>query len=482
MENNVFTIDYVKQIFDDIIEQVYVVDVETKNFVYVNQAFLQHWGEPENKKCYELLQKQGHPCEFCSDKYVTGKNINKTYTWEWQNLVNKRWYKCIDKCLKWNNKIVKLELAIDITDKKQLLEELEQKKLLLDSIFEVSGASILVTTNDGVFINVNQAFCDLVSFPSIDLIGHSGLELGIWASVFDRENAFDGFSKENKIFLKEIQIYDKNKKVKHCLASASIIRYEGEECILSILVDITDKKEIEFQIYQYSKELEHMNTELKDFVYIASHDLQEPLRATSTYCQLIEKTLNDNKIKNKDIIKYSNYVVESVARMRQMIQDLLEYSKIDDKSQKIEKVSLKNIIKDILKDYSLIIKETKASIQCSQLPNINAIRIRMRQLFQNLISNSLKFKSEKGPIITINYTDEGEHFLFKITDNGVGIKPELQGKIFGLFKRLYTTEEYPGTGIGLALCKKIVEFHGGKIWVESDGKRGTTIFFILKKC
>ena len=242
------------------------------------------------------------------------------------------------------------------------------------------------------------------------------------------------------------------------------------------------RKDIEKQLTIIADNLKKSNEDLEQFAYIASHDLQEPLRAVSSYCQLLkEKEYNNVDEESK---KFLDYIIDSSFRMKTLIKELLDYSRVGRKDKPFEKIDLKELLQEVLYDFEVSIKETNANIIIeSELPEIFAIRFRIKQLLHNIISNSLKFRSDKKPVIRISCceTEDSHYWLFSVKDNGIGIDKKYYHRIFGVFKRLYSREEYPGTGIGLALCKKIVERHGGRIWVESEVNKGTCIYFTIAK-
>jgi light-regulated signal transduction histidine kinase (bacteriophytochrome) len=169
-------------------------------------------------------------------------------------------------------------------------------------------------------------------------------------------------------------------------------------------------------------------------------------------------------------------------RMRTLIKELLDFSRVGRRDKPFENVSVEEVIQEALTDYQMVIKDNDAKIVIGDnLPTIFAIRFRIKQLISNIISNSLKFRSDKQPVINIDYCIDHDHWLFCIKDNGIGIDPQYFDRIFGIFKRLYSRDEYPGTGIGLALCKRIVETHGGKIWVDSEENKGTCVYFTIPR-
>jgi light-regulated signal transduction histidine kinase (bacteriophytochrome) len=223
--------------------------------------------------------------------------------------------------------------------------------------------------------------------------------------------------------------------------------------------------------------LENKNYELEQFAYIASHDLQEPLRTVSSFVDLLEQE-HGGKLKG-NASKYLYFILESTERMRNLISGLLEYSRIG-REKIVEQVDCNEILTLVLDDLQTIIIEKKAIIESEKLPVLNAHPSELKQLFQNLISNALKFSREDTPpVINISALKQENGWEFKIKDNGIGIEEKFFEKIFIIFQRLHNVHEYEGTGIGLAHCRKIVEMHDGKIWVESESNEGSTFYFTI---
>lgn len=236
-------------------------------------------------------------------------------------------------------------------------------------------------------------------------------------------------------------------------------------------------KSLEKNIKERTKELQRSNAELEQFAYVASHDLQEPLRTVTSYVQLLERRYKDKL--DDDANDFIAFAVDGSNRMRVLIQSLLEYSRVNSK-RPFEELDLNVFMKTILINLNESIKENNVKINVNPLPKIFGDPILMNQLFQNLLSNAIKFKGEVPPEIAISCEKKEDKFLFSIKDNGIGIEKEYHDKIFVIFQRLQDKGKYSGTGIGLAICKKIVERHGGKIWVESELGKGTTFYFTIK--
>jgi len=253
--------------------------------------------------------------------------------------------------------------------------------------------------------------------------------------------------------------------------------------------DVTERKLAEIHLSESNenlqkkaKELAVSNAELEQFAYVASHDLQEPLRMITSFLTQLEKKYGDI-IEDKGK-QYIHFAVDGAKRMRQIILDLLEFSRVGRTDDKMEQVDLNELVSDILTLHSKQIKDKKVVVHVGRLPSMHTLKAPLRQVFQNLISNSLKYHKETEgviPSIAVEYQDSNINWQFSVTDNGLGIDPQYFEKIFIIFQRLHNKEEYSGTGIGLAVTKKIVENMGGKIWVESVEGSGSTFYFTLPK-
>lgn len=266
------------------------------------------------------------------------------------------------------------------------------------------------------------------------------------------------------------------------------IKQEGEEEIFCAFIrDITERKknetilkELNQQMAKNIDELAKSNVELEQYAYIASHDLQEPLRMVTNFLTQLDKKYNDRL---DDLGKqYLHFAVDGAIRMRKIILDLLEYSRIGKMELLLETINLNDVIADIINVNKTVIEEKGAIIICDNLPKVNANRTAIMQVFQNLISNALKYHQNlRVPKIEISSVEHEDHWQFEVADNGIGIDSQFFEKIFVIFQRLHNKQEYSGTGIGLAICKKIVESHGGSIWLQSEIGQGTTFYFTIKK-
>jgi light-regulated signal transduction histidine kinase (bacteriophytochrome) len=247
--------------------------------------------------------------------------------------------------------------------------------------------------------------------------------------------------------------------------------------------ELAERKRAEEELKQALTELARSNKELEQFAYVASHDLQEPLRMVASYVQLLARRYQGNL--DADADEFITYAVDGASRMQRLINDLLAYSRVGTRGKPFEPTNCEAVLDQSLANLQMAIEENGAVVTHDLLPTVTADVTQLIQLFQNLIGNAVKFRGEESPRIHISASETFEVsktskvWRFSVQDNGIGIDPEYHDRIFLIFQRLHTREEYPGTGIGLAVCKKIVERHGGRIWVESQSGKGSTFYFTI---
>ena len=237
--------------------------------------------------------------------------------------------------------------------------------------------------------------------------------------------------------------------------------------------------ELEARVEQRTAELQRSNDQLQQFAYVASHDLQEPLRAVSTYVQILADRYGSRLDSQAD--EFIHYAVDGATRMQELIRDLLNYSRVQTKEQVLTETNCEEVVARVLENLQLSIADSKAVVTTDSLPVVMGDAPQLQQVFQNLLSNALKFCGPKPPQIQIAAQQKEEEWVFSVRDNGIGLDPRHAERIFVIFQRLHTRREYPGTGIGLAICKRIVERHDGRIWVESEPGKGATFYFTLPK-
>jgi light-regulated signal transduction histidine kinase (bacteriophytochrome) len=259
------------------------------------------------------------------------------------------------------------------------------------------------------------------------------------------------------------------------------MRYSGT------VQDITQRKQYEQalekanqELSERAEQLSRSNAELERFAFIASHDLQEPLRMVSSFLQLVEKRYKDKL--DETGRQYIQYAVSGAERMKKLINDLLAYSRLENTAVELTEVDMKQVLNEAVTNLQETIAENHAIVEIEAMPVLPKGNFSgLVQLLQNLIGNAIKYRSELPPEIRISAKEENNYWQFAVKDNGIGIESDYFEKIFVIFQRLHNMSEYSGTGIGLAICKKIVEQHSGKIWVYSIEKEGSTFYFTIKK-
>jgi len=241
----------------------------------------------------------------------------------------------------------------------------------------------------------------------------------------------------------------------------------------------SQRKKTEEKLKETLKDLERSNKELEQFAYVASHDLQEPLRMVTSYVQLLERRYKDKL--DSDANEFIAYAVDGAGRMQSMINDLLDYSRVGTTGKTFEKTNCARVLGQAVVNLQGAIEESGAVIAKNKLPTIKADESQLIQLFQNLIDNAIKFRGKEPSRVHVAAKKKGKEWFFSVQDNGIGIDPQYAERIFVIFQRLHNRKKYSGTGIGLAICKRIAERHGGRIWVESEPGKGSTFFFTIPR-
>ncbi len=340
---------------------------------------------------------------------------------------------------------------------------------------------------DGLWITGNQLSYDYLDIPQGDNASKS-------LPPHDTTNTFKIFKDGKEMGPgempvqmsssgKEIRNYEFDlvypaKHVRHMMGNATPLFDENgnPRGSVSAFIDVTENKEAEIKMAELLKELERSNRELEQFAHVTSHDLKEPLRMISSFTKLLEERFKGQL--DDDADNYIKFIVEGTGRMKKLLDDLLAYSRISNEV-KYENIELSDVVNESINNLKVAIEENGAQIIVDPLPKVVANRLQMLQLFQNLISNAIKFQSERNPSIHVSYTKNGAKYYFSVKDNGIGIDTKNQKRIFKMFQRLHTTDEYDGTGIGLSITKKIVEQHKGAVWVKSKIGEGSTFYFSI---
>lgn len=363
--------------------------------------------------------------------------------------------------------------------------------------------SVITNTNEGVVITsvksnqsdsywieyANHAFCDMTGYDLDELIGQSPqIFQGPQTNRVEVERMNQALAQHLPVETELIN-YRKNGETYWVNISITPIRDDHGTVThwISIQKDVSQRKKEEANLNRLNQELakraldlNNSNRELERFAYVASHDLQEPLRMVSSFLSLLEKKYQEQL--DEVGTRYIHFAVDGAERMKRLIYDLLEYSRVSTNKETVGNTDMNEIVNEIRQTFVVTCNELSAVIENEPLPVLhNTRRTLMFQLMQNLIGNALKYHSDQPPVIKISVEEEIEHWLFAVKDNGIGIKPIFAEKIFVIFQRLHNRDQYSGTGIGLSICKKIVEIHGGRIWVESELGQGATFWFTIKK-
>lgn len=380
--------------------------------------------------------------------------------------------------------ITYIALGLNKTDKeKQLVENdfrknnryLKQVKNGIDKAFILA-----ITDKSGVITEVNETFCEISKYSRSELIGKTH---GILNSGHHDKQFFTKMWKtiiSGEIWIDEIK--NKAKDGSFYWVLTAIIPFKNEQNqiteFMALRQDITDRKKAEEIRLQYLQKLEYKNKELEQFAFVASHDLQEPLRTVINFTDLLARKQKQHF--DEIGIKSLDFIQEATVRMSQLIKSLLDYNRID-KNSELSQIDCNKLINKVKNDLDKKIAEANATVTVNMLPTIKGYETPLRLLFQNLISNGIKFRRRNvNPSIEITARLRNDGYLFMVKDNGIGISANHQEKIFEIFKRLHSKDEYDGSGIGLAHCRKIVDLHEGNIWVDSELGNGSTFYFTIK--
>lgn len=263
----------------------------------------------------------------------------------------------------------------------------------------------------------------------------------------------------------------------------NFLQFEGREYNVAFVTDITERRRAEEHLSQQTAELSRSNSELEQFAYVASHDLQEPLRMVSSYCGLLARRYQGKL--DKDADDFIHFAVDGATRMKNLIDSLLLYSRVGRRGKPFVPINSTDNVQAALANLEMAVEEAGAAVTFGRLPVVYADSVQLTQVFQNLIGNAVKFRGAEPLRVHISARCESaghdpSQWVFSVQDNGIGFEQEFSERVFVIFQRLHTREQYPGNGMGLAITKKIVERHGGRIWVTSEPGAGTTFYFTLR--
>jgi len=371
----------------------------------------------------------------------------------------------------------------DITKQRHAEIALSASEALYRQTFELATAGIAHVDLSGRFMKVNRRLCEILGYGEQELIGRAVKEIShpedrnLTDSQRMRVRSGEKPSVrfEKRYIRKSGAIVWVDLSVALACDASGVPQYE-----IALFDDITERKKAEAALREAHEELKRSNAELEQFAYVASHDLQEPLRMVSSYTQLLMRRYGDKL--DGDAKDFTAFIVDGATRMKQLIEDLLAYSRVGTRDKNFKPVDSESSLRRALTNLRAAIQDSGATVTQDKLPTIPCDEVQLAQLFQNLIGNALKFrKPDVAPAVHVGAAEQGAEWEFMVRDNGIGIEPQYFERIFMVFQRLHDKGEYPGTGIGLAIVKKVVERHGGRIWVQSQPGAGTTFHFTMPK-
>jgi chemotaxis family two-component system sensor kinase Cph1 len=375
----------------------------------------------------------------------------------------------------------------NITDRKRAEIALRDSEERFRAIFEQAAVGIAKTALYGQFMRVNPGFCQIVRYAESELLQKD------WQAIThpedieaDREYVRALLSGNIQTFSMEKRLVCKDEAVRWANVTVSAMRDANgtPQYLICAIEDISERKLVQELLQasldtqtRYAQELTRSNAELEQFSYVASHDLQAPLSTIAGYAQLLEKRCHSQLDAQGN--KFIRNIVNSCGRMQALIDDLLEYSRVGRSEKPFDVIDCNLVFEDACANLQLAIRQDQASVTRGDLPRVRGDSFQLLQLFQNLIGNAIKYRSSEAPMVRVSASRQGDSWVFSVQDNGIGIAEQYHPRIFQLFQRLHSEKQYSGTGIGLAICQRIVDRHSGRLWVESEPNRGSTFYFSI---
>ncbi|MDD5208735.1 MAG: PAS domain S-box protein [Elusimicrobiales bacterium] len=375
-----------------------------------------------------------------------------------------------------------LRVVRDITERKQAERALKESEEKFRVTFESAPVGMCLADTEGRILTANGAMCSILGYSMGELL-HRGFPE--FAHADDKASVLKWLPRvvngEPAPRSLELMFTGRDGRLISAEVSAAGFRHSpaGQPGLIIALQDITERKENDRAQRKLMKELQSTNSEIMQFNSLIAHDLQEPLRMVRSYSQLLEKRLAGKL--DGAAQEFLGYVTNGGKLMQKMLEDLMYYLREGANPEELQEVDLDKVMGQVLFLLKSSIEETKASVTCARLPVVIANKSQMMHLMQNLVGNAIKFRRDEPPRVSVTCEAAQGEYIFKVSDNGIGVDPKFSERVFKIFQRLHSREEYPGTGVGLALCKKIVENHGGRIWLESAPGKGTAIYFSVAR-
>ena len=448
-------------------------NLEDLRYVDVNNVFEKNMGLPRYKFLGDTLKHffpKFNPFYF--ESIYETVSTGQSQLFEWHSLELDSWFESYS--------YIPISGYIgviyrDITERKKAEEKIQS----LANALESSNDAIITQSLDGIIESWNKGAEQIYGYSAEEILGKN-------VSILEPNNLKGEIQqliqktkhKEKIQHYETLRLKKEGTVINTSITLSPVYDKSGNFTAVSCIArDITESKMAEEILKLKLEALASSNAELEQFAYVSSHDLQEPLRMISSYLQLLQRRYQGKLDDKAD--KYIYFAVDGAARMQTLINDLLEFSRVATRAKEPEPTDSEFVLNQTLSNLELYIKENKATVSHDPLPEVIADNTQLAQVFQNLIANGIKFHGEKVPKIHISAEENVNEWVFSVKDNGIGIDPQYSERIFEVFKRLHRKEDYPGTGIGLAICKKIIERHGGHIWVESELGKGSTFYFTL---
>jgi PAS domain S-box-containing protein len=346
-------------------------------------------------------------------------------------------------------------------------------------LFEMAPSGMLLLDASGRIVRSNPSASRIFDRPASELAGRSVSALLAPDSIPVLHAAFEAASAPRSTSAPAVRVTGLSAGGHDVPLEAVVGRLGSSGGFAVVLRDLREQLALIDALAERGAELARSNRDLEEFSHVASHDLQEPLRMVASYTQLIAQRYRGKLDRDGD--EFLAFAQEGAERMQRLVDDLVTYARVDTRGQPFVPVSMDACLADSLRNLEVAIREAGATVESGPLPGVDADAVQMTQVFQNLVANAVKFHGPAPPQVVVRGIDEGPTVLYSVSDNGLGIPTPYREKIFGIFQRLHRREEYPGTGIGLAVCKRAVERHGGRIWVGSGPSSGSVFYFRLPK-